>query len=383
MATHEGIEALIGSLTRSLDSALEATPKLADVVPPEHGISLLKVKHELLLSYVQNVVFLILLKIRNAQEVALEGKGSGLELSDVVVKKLVELRLYTEKGVRPLEEKLRYQIDNALRAATDEERAAKSRELSGRKIKAARQEDAGSGSEATDQESEGDSDEESGDESDASADETNTESQRHVPNRASFVRRSTAAPSSKSTTGAYRPPRNTPTVMPTHERRERRDRGPLKSATMDEFVADEFSVAPIAEPSIGSNIRARGQLKTATERRQEAERQDYEEANFIRLPKEGKKERAKKAQAEGRSGRMNFGGEEWRGLNEGVDRINRLTKGKGSGTGVRALLEKSRKRGFETTDGPRGSGSGAVEMGERYQKRLKVQSRNDRGSKRR
>ena len=137
--------------------------------------------------------------------------------------------------------------------------------------------------------------------------------------------------------------------------------------------------AAVAQPSIGTNIRARGQLKTATERREEAERQAYEEANFIRLPKESKKDRLKKAQTEGRGGRMNFGGEEWRGLNEGVDRINRLTKGKSSG-GVRALLEKSRKRGYETTDGPRGSGSGAVEIGERYQKRLKTQ---ERGKKRR
>ena len=66
---------------------------------------------------------------------------------------------------------------------------------------------------------------------------------------------------------------------------------------------------------------------------------------------------------------MNFGGEEWRDLSEGVDRISRLTKGRTTGGGTKALLEKSRKRGIDSTDGPRGSGAN---MGERYQKRLKV-----------
>jgi U3 small nucleolar ribonucleoprotein protein LCP5 len=144
----------------------------------------------------------------------------------------------------------------------------------------------------------------------------------------------------------------------------------MKSATLDEFVADEMSTVPIAEPSIGTTIMNFGRkVKTTSERRKEDERRDFEEKNFVRLPKESKKDRANKAKQEGRSSRMNYGGEEWRGLTEGVDRIGRLTQAKKSGGGTKALLEKSRKRGIDSTDGPRGNGAN---MGERYEKRLKV-----------
>ena len=85
---------------------------------------------------------------------------------------------------------------------------------------------------------------------------------------------------------------------------------------------------------------------------------------------------------------MTFGGEEWRELGEGVDRISRLTgrkQGGGGGGGTKALLEKSRKRGRETTDGGRGSGlsSGTREIGDRFNKRVKVMEggRRDRGKK--
>jgi U3 small nucleolar ribonucleoprotein protein LCP5 len=141
---------------------------------------------------------------------------------------------------------------------------------------------------------------------------------------------------------------------------------------MEEFVASELSSAPIAEPSIGTTIVQGGRrMKTTQERKDEAERTEYEEANFTRLPKESKKERAKKAKQLGKSGRMQFGGEEWHNLGEGIDRIDRLTKRKegGAGSGVRAMLEKSRKRGPETEDGPRGSGH---QMGERFHKKARL-----------
>ena len=148
---------------------------------------------------------------------------------------------------------------------------------------------------------------------------------------------------------------------------------------MDEFIADELSAAPAAEPSIGTTIVQGGRkMKTAQDRASEAERQVYEESNFVRLPKESKKDKAKKNREAGRSSRMQFGGEDWHDLGQGVDRIDRLTRRKEKGGGgVRAMLEKSRKRGPETTDGPRGSG----EMGERFQKRVKLleTGRRDRG----
>ena len=360
MAAPATLPALLDSLTKSLSSALEVAPKLSSFELPKDGISLLDVKNELLLSYLQNLVFLILLKLREAKNGDSNDKTDGQSIGDLVVAKLVELRLYLEKGARPLEDKLRFQIDKVLRAADDAEHNAKAAEEAAK----AERSDSESGSEE-----EGSEDED--DEGDA-MDGRKIADLQHRPNLSGFQRPAAAvnAEKEKDTSGVYRPPRIAPVVMPTTERREKTDRRPMKSATLDEFIADEMSTAPIAEPSIGTTIVNGGRkIKTASERRKEDERREYEERNFVRLPKESKKDRAKRAKQEGRSGRMNFGGEDWRDLSEGVDRISRLTQGRSSGGGTKALLEKSRKRGIDTLDGPRGSGAN---VGERYQKRLKV-----------
>ena len=160
--------------------------------------------------------------------------------------------------------------------------------------------------------------------------------------------------------------------MPTTGPREKEARKPGKSATLDEFVSTELSSAPLAEPSIGSTIVDRGRtVKSEKAKQEERERREYEERNYVRLPKESKKERAKKG---GRKD-AGYGGEEWRGLGEGIDRIERLTKRKGGE--ARSALEKRRKR--PTEDGPRGGGG--VEVGQGFQKRLKTLDggRRDRG----
>ena len=374
MAAPATLPALLDTLTKSLNSTLEAAPKLANADHPKDSISLLDVKNELLLSYLQNLVFLILLKLRqarNANSDSTKDKDEETNLDDLVVKKLVELRLYLEKGVRPLEDKLRYQIDKVLRAADDAERSAKAEEAAAK----------------ANEESE--SEEESGDEGDneegaAVNSQAKFKEHQHRPDFSQFARPAGAAADGKEKdkSGVYRPPRIAPTVMPMLDKREKKEK-PLKSATLDEYIQDEMSTAPVAQPSIGTTIVQHGRrMKTATERRIEDERRNYEESNFVRLPKESKKDLAKKGLTQ-RGNRMNFGGEEWRDLGEGVDRINKLTKSKSSSTGTKALLEKSRKRGRDTTDGPRGGGGEGVAMGERFQKRLKVLEggRRDRGKK--
>jgi U3 small nucleolar ribonucleoprotein protein LCP5 len=115
-------------------------------------------------------------------------------------------------------------------------------------------------------------------------------------------------------------------------------------------------------------------VQTEFERRAEAERTGYEERNFVRLPKESKKERANMAKMAGRSGRMEFGGEEFRDLGQSADSISRLTKQRGAATGTRALLERSRKRKLDD------AGDGHVRMGDKFGKKLK---RLENGGKRR
>ena len=373
MAAPNTLTALLASLTQSLSLTQEAAPKLAVVEHQKDGISLLDVKNELLLSYLQNLVFLILLKLRNAKSESQEADGEPNDLDESVRAKLVELRLYLEKGARPLEEKLRFSIERFLRTAEDAQREQQIKE---NQSKSKQEEDS----------DESGSNEEESDESEHEDQKPRRGNKAAAPNFSTLVDDVTSRPTDRddAPAGIYRPPKRDRTLMETSRPREKLERRGHRSHTMEEFVNSELSSAPVAEPSIGTTIVQGGRkMKTADERKEEAERRDYEEMNFVRLPVESKKDRAKKNKIAGRSGRMQFGGEEWHNLGEGVNRIDRLTKRKGpAGGNVRALLDKSRKRGLNTTDGPRGSGHGA-EMGERFRKRAKtLDGPKDRGKKR-
>ncbi|KAL6872822.1 hypothetical protein J3F83DRAFT_586633 [Trichoderma novae-zelandiae] len=369
MAAATTLPALLASLTQSLSLAQEGTSKLSTAEHPKDGISLLDVKNELLLSYLQNLVFLILVKLRNVKSQGKGGSEKETDLDDAVRAQLVQLRLYLEKGARPLEEKLRFSIDRFLRTAEDAQRREKMKEAkaSGK---------TGSGSEEDEDDEEDESEAEDGAPSKPQPGRGNLSA---APNLGSLMDDVALRPAKRdqdgddAPAGVYRPPRRERQVMETTQTREKAARRPMRSHTMEEFIASELSAAPIAEPSIGTTIVQGGRrTKTTQERREEQERTEYEETNFTRLPAESKKDRAKKAKQAGRSGRMQFGGEEWHNLGEGVDRIDRLTKRKegGAGSGVRAMLEKSRKRGPETEDGPRGSGH--QQMGERFHKKARL-----------
>ncbi|KFY25134.1 hypothetical protein V493_04816 [Pseudogymnoascus sp. VKM F-4281 (FW-2241)] len=346
MALDNSLPSLLATLTQALLSSKESAPEL--IPPPKDGISLLDVKNELLLSYLQNLVFLILIKLRDYNSEDEETQS----IDDDVVQKLVETRVYLEKGVRPLEARLKYQIDKVLRAADDAARANLPLSV--------------------------DAEAEVSEDSDADVDAkaAQIDDLQYRPNPAGLVRPADSGLEShnaKDTDGVYKPPRINPTVMPTTGPREKADKRPQKSATLDEFISTELSETPFAEPSIGSQIIAGGRRSRSDKERKEAEeRKEYEEKNYTRLPKESKKERAKKGGAKD----AGYGGEEWRGLGEGIDRIERLTNRTSSST--RTALEKSRKRAVE--DGPRASG-GAEVAGDKFQKRLKTLDggRRDRG----
>jgi U3 small nucleolar ribonucleoprotein protein LCP5 len=368
MAVETSPSVLLDALTQSLSSALEAAPDKSSVVPPKAGISLLDVKNDLLLSYLQNLVFLILLKLRQRNVEPELPEGNGLD--DAVVKKLVELRVYLEKGVRPLEGRLKYQIDKVLRAADDLARTSASAAIrTASKVKPVVRVD-------TEDQTEDSDDSEAGSVNGVTLKASQIDDLQYRPQPSSMIRPADAL-ADKSTSsgrdGVYRPPRITATAMPTTRSQEKDSRKPKKSATLDEFINTEFTSAPLAEPSIGSTIISGGRRsKSEREKRDDAERLEYEEKNYVRLPKESKKDRAKKG---GRTD-AGYGGEEWRGLGEGIDRIERLTKRK-SGEG-RSILEKSRKR--ITEDRPRVGGT-VMEIGEGFQKRLKTLDggRRDRG----
>lgn len=357
------LSSVLPSLTSSLQAALPALPTNDTILPPANGITLLDAKNELFLSYLQTLALRNLAVIRSAKS----GNPNAGDLDTQLVRDLVKHRVYLEKGVRPLEDRLKYQIDKVVRAAEDEARGAVQKAAVAKRTSAAAA--PASGSENSDDEDEGSGSEGSDDED---ADES-----AYRPNLGAFTRptENTAAAAAKPTDaagdGIYRPPRINAVTMPaapTSPRREKGDRKPMRSNTIDEYVADELSGAPTAQPSIGSTITAGGRRdKSARERREEAERTAYEESNLVRLPKEGKKERAKK----GGNKQGGFGGEEWDLLGQGIGRIDRLTrKGERTGAGgVGGALERSRKRKNDD-DGGRGGGAGG-DMGRDFERRKK------------
>lgn len=352
----QNISTLLETLTSCLSTTGSSLPKPTrekptdvSIEPLQDGISLLDTKSDLLLSYLHNLVFLILFQLKKLKA------EDGLEsLEEDIVKKLVELRVYMDRGVRPLEGRLKYQVDKVVKAADDAERAERGAATAKKSKAESASEESGSGSGSED------NDEESEDE--------DIDEMAYRPNISAFSK--SAEPQAKPdksaknapSDGIYRPPKIMPTALPTTERREREDRRPHKSHVIDEFVNAEMSSAPMAEASIGSTIMQGGRhTKTRKDKEHEAERMAYEETNFVRLPKETKKELAKRR---GRQPQTTFGGDEWRGLTEGADRIEKLTRrAKGSGN----ALERSRKRRL-TEDGPRNTGG---DVGQIFEKRRK------------
>ena len=356
-------------------------PDQASIVPPSDGISLLDTKSEILLSYLQNIVFLILLQVRQLSASAQDSKANGAgedvaQIKDEVTKKLVELRVYLDRGVRPLEGRLKYQIDKVLKAAEDSQRSQQQPRKHKPNGKASKKADVENASDDDDDSGSEQSGSGSGSEEEEEEEDQEVDELAYRPNLAAFSRATQEAAKQKPSAakdksredGIYRPPKIKPTAPPSSDpdrRADRESRRTPKSRIINEFVQDEMSGAPMAEASIGSTIRHGGRVvRTQRDREEDAERRAYEEANFTRLPQESKKERKKKGKRPERS--TGFGGEEWQGVGEGADRIERLTRRAKRGTGPSAL-ERSRKR-RATDDGPRGGG---VNVGEGFEKRRK------------
>ena len=332
-------------------------------------------KNELFLSYLQNLVFLILLKIRqrktpqnpaNGDANTASNNGEHNSTDDAVVRKLVELRVYLDRGVKPLEGRMKYQVDKVLRAAdTAVQKQAATPKSKSRKRGGSASQDSNASTDSSDDSSASDSDE-------------SMDSLAYRPNAAAFTAQSNPArkadgPNSRDPAaaasaqkegggGVYRPPKITPTALPStdqdHDRtgrsQSRRRQKPTRSAAVDEYITQELSTTPLAEPSVGSTIVAGGRRnKSAKEREQDAERQEYEEANFTRLM-ESKKE--KKIRGGRERDMMGFGGEELRGLGAGADRITQATRKRG------ATMRS-------TEDGPRGDG---LARGTSFGKRRKM-----------
>src|ERR1700753_1395934 len=310
-ATGSPLPALLSDMTAALESAVQSVPEQANM--PESGLSLLNSKNELFLCYLENLVFLILVKLQHYSE----GKGQGdkntqlSQLHQTVVEKLAELRLYLDKGVRPLESRLKFQIERVVRAAEEAARpqhAAKGSadepltniHANGSKLRRASISSASSSASLLS----------GANDSDSNISE-NPNDLAFRARRSAIITPTSTKPTTKEIqgqiSGIYKPPKITPTALPinTSEKLSRSRDKPFKSAAMDDYIANELSSGPLAEPSVGSVIRSGGRATlTAREREEIAGRARYEEENFVRLPGLSKKER----KAKGAKKKESFGG---------------------------------------------------------------------------
>ncbi|KHJ35481.1 putative u3 small nucleolar ribonucleoprotein lcp5 [Erysiphe necator] len=353
MAALASYSEALDSLTKALNSAHSSLEKLETPLNVEQGISLFDVKNEIFLSYLHNLVFLLVLNLRHQKS---PNDKETQTISDSVTKKLVELQIYIDKGVRPLENRLKYQLEKVFRAA-DNAKISES-------ITASKSEKNASQSDSED-ESEDNSDEESV--ANAGQNISDIHELQYRPNPASFHHHTSKAVAQDSRekidSGIYKPPKIHATLMPMVKPQENGTKKLRKLATIDEFINHEMSSVPIAEPSIGSTIKYGGRRSLSQkEINEEKEKREYEEQNYIRLPTGSKKERAKK---KGSINFSEFGGEELMKLGQGIDRIDRLTKRK-SGENRSSILERSRKRLNENE-----SNYTSSQVGQSFQKRVK------------
>ncbi|EPY52653.1 U3 snoRNP-associated protein Lcp5 [Schizosaccharomyces cryophilus OY26] len=326
-------------INKSLLSALDSLPK--NLKSTSEGVSLVSLKTQLLLSYVQKLAFLILVK--------LEGK-SYLEFQNVI-EKLVRLRLEIEK-VRPLENRIQYSLDKLLRAA---ERKEELESLGTAGL------DGGIDQEDTDSLKlhykpnlvglEGDEEE---------APVANEQNRKSNRKEASSEEVTSEEEDESKKDGVYRPPRIRAVTMDDEKRPRRRP-----NQLVDEFVSSDLSSLPQSMPSVGSNLERGGRVIHADERQLEKmrERAEYEESNYTRLPRLSKKElkTVKKPKKPG------FGGEDWSLLDRSFN---------SDAFASRKLDLSSRANKRAMSDASEGkSGSSESHMGDAYRKRRKALKR--------
>ena len=272
MTTVVDSDPVVESLQSSLLSASSPILPRTDYGPQQNGLLLLDTKTELMLSYVQNMIFLIVVNLRNyASDV---DKLQADQSMNEITKKLVELRVYLEKGVRPLEGKLKYQLEKLFALAAEADVKVQNAD------KVTRQSRGGTASSM-------------GDDLGSENEPSDTEPTSNIvsdlsyrPNLAAFKHRSDSGQDTRDQgDGIYRPPRIAPTAPPTFDQKHRQ-RKPRKSALVDEYIREDMTDAPIAEPSIGTGSGLRGK-----DRERAQERQDFEEQRLVRLPGEKKSRR--------------------------------------------------------------------------------------------
>ncbi|CAD1812206.1 Sas10/Utp3/C1D family protein [Candida parapsilosis] len=256
------------------------------------GISLLSLKNQALASYVNNLLLIVL-----GQLDRLENNGNNNLKNEAIERSIVQ-RVTLEKGVKPLEKKINYQIENLMKAFSK----AESQDLQAKKEQ---EQDSGDSDDAKDDEKE---------DNDIDSDEEDEMAFR--PDAAALARLAPQA-SKTSTSEKYRPPKISAMAPPTSKDADAKTAPTQKLQSMEEYLQEQSDL-PTAEASIGSTIvsHGRGGVKTQHDRKKEKEIQTYEEANFTRLPTAQTKKSFRQKQ---RDMANQFAGEDWSIFNKEKD----------------------------------------------------------------
>lgn len=186
------LNALLEAMSSALQSSASTLPTAVPSAP--NGLSLLDLKNNLLLSYIQNLAFLTLSKL-DSPTFTLQTPGS-----QSVLWNLIQDRVHLEKGVAPLEAKMGYQIRKLIRAADESSQTPKDENL------------------------------------------------RFKPNPAALV---SATPDPSL---AYKPPKISSAAPPG----SRTEEGPRRNKVLEEFISSSLNTAPTELPSVGSNVAGIG-----------------------------------------------------------------------------------------------------------------------------
>ncbi|CAR29874.1 hypothetical protein ZYGR_0AD05630 [Zygosaccharomyces rouxii] len=270
------LKSVVGSLQETSSSITKLKEQYeSSSVPNNDKVSLLSLKSASMLAYV------------NALTMVIGEKLSGNSTADSGREKSIEHRIVLERGVKPLEKKLSYQLDKLVRAhmrmekeyADAEKRAVAQGE---------RRED---------------------NDSDSSDDEMAQKP------RAFGVSKKEGEEEEEGESAVYQPPKISST-LPVDDRfssKDHKDRSNrVRMQAMDEYLREE-SERPEWESSVGANImnHGRGGVKTLRDAEKDREVERYEEENFTRLRNTSKTDKLKEKRRE-RMNQVNMiGGEDF------------------------------------------------------------------------
>lgn len=296
----EKLEAAFQSVSTTLETL--KTDSAFDISNPlvtKHGISLFTLKNQALISYLQNSALVLLSQIERSTT-----HESDLAAFDALrnnaIENTITQRIVLEKGLKGLESKISYQVEKSLRAY------AKSKVTSS--TSKANKDDSSS-------EKEDDKIEPEAEDGDLllfkpnprlllGAKDDNAVSDR--PRRGHDRDSDEVAPSSEK----YQAPKISATTQ-FGSSAGKRSQHKRKNALMEDYL-ESTSIAPIAEPSIGSTIIDHGKgISTARERRKEKEINDYEETNYTRLSSITRKQQEKEKKKRKGANSDSFFGEDW------------------------------------------------------------------------